>query len=59
MQEIKVQPNSVSERLEKAIMILERIVAGGSAGDSRDDCDIPAWLHDMAIEVTEEHRRAG
>jgi len=51
------KPNDkIKDVAEKMAMILWRIVQGGSCGGP-GDCEIPAWLHDAAIEAHDELRR--
>ena len=49
-------PSTRWEVGEKAILLLERIIDGGSCGGF-NDCILPSWLHDMGAAVLEEHAK--
>lgn len=54
MKTYPVELNALEEIGEKAMLLLGRIVEGGSCGGP-GDCHVPGWIHDMAVGVLSEH----
>ena len=50
------QNDKIRDVAEKMDMFIWRVIQGGSCSGP-GDCKIPAWLHDMGVELHDELRR--